>query len=157
MKKFLIILILLNIKYFAQNPKENHDENKPTHYIKLNHGYSFNIIGAWKEADKATLQQKNNIDKAASGKNLNYDYVFSENSTNISYPFIVVSPLFAGKNYFEIFKKEYVAKFDPTIIKYKDTLSTKISDINFNENSTIINEKDKSITSIVTIKSNNGE
>jgi hypothetical protein len=124
------------------------------HFIKINHGYSFNIIGSWTEIDKTTLAEKIKIDKNASGKNLNYDYIFSENSTSITYPFIIVSPLYGGRNFFEDFKKDYVSKFDPTVIKYADTISKIATEINFNENTTLIDEKNKSITSTIKITTN---
>lgn len=124
------------------------------HLTKLNHGYSFNINSSWAEADRSTLQKKIAEDKIATGKDLNYDYVFSESSSNITYPFIVVSPLYAGTNLFEDFKKSYVSKFDPTVIKYADSLSKKLDEINFNENSVIIDATKQSITSTVKLVSN---
>lgn len=145
------LLILFFIVFIS---KHSSAQDKPVHFTKLNHGYTFNLIGSWKEADKATLQEKIKIDRSASGKDLNYDYVFSESSSNITVPFIVVSPLFAGRNYFEDFKKSYVAKFDPTVIKFADTLSKAFNEIKFNENSTTIDEKNKSITSIVKVLNN---
>lgn len=157
MKYIFILIIIFNVKCIAQAPKTSINEKKPVHYIKINHGYSFNIVGSWKEVDKTTLSAKIKIDRNASGKNLNYDYIFSESRNNITYPFIIVSPLYGGRNYFEDFKKDYVSKFGPTVIKYADTISKKASEVNFDENTIFIDEKNKSITSTTNIVTNDNE
>lgn len=150
---FTIIIFIAQQSYSQQKLSYNME----TPFFSKLHGYSFTVDKAiWVQEDSVTVKSKSDMDSKNSKKSLNYDYIFTLRKSKTDFPFIIVSPLYAGKNLFDDFKKEYVAKFNSTIVKNNDLLSNKISEVKLDVNSTIIDEKNKTLVSIVNVKTKEG-